>query len=78
MGEVDRKAGHPSRRDVLIQGARLLPYVVPAVTTVLAGSAEAHHQPEHRSCPPGFVEQKGQCIPPQKSGGGDGSGLPGG
>lgn len=75
MDTKDMDAVHtsqgPSRREVLIKGAKLLPYVVPVVSTILVQgvrTAEAHHRPGHRSCPPGQVQlSNGKCkSPPSK------------
>ncbi|MEE9274020.1 MAG: hypothetical protein V3V62_01755 [bacterium] len=65
-GKPEALSGQTTRRELLVKGVALLPYVVPVVITVLAGAAEAHHQAGHRSCPPGFIRVKKRCIPQSK------------
>ena len=83
MGKAKKRdnKNNPTRREVLLKGAALLPYVVPVIDSVRVGLAEAAHQGSRGnpgqgggrargrpSCPPGQVMRFGQFYPVPRGG----------
>lgn len=81
------KKSSPTRREVLVKGAKLMAYAVPVIDSVMVGIAEAAPQGSRGgpwkgdglargrpSCPPGQVMRFDQCFPVPRGNAGSGTG----